>query len=47
MKPSALLINTRCAPLVDDAALIQAIQTGVIAGAWLDVYAFNSMQHAC
>jgi len=38
MKPTAYLINTSRGPIVDDTALIDAINSGDIAGAALDVY---------
>lgn len=38
MKPTAYLINAARGPIVDEAALIQALQTHQIAGAGVDVY---------
>jgi phosphoglycerate dehydrogenase-like enzyme len=38
MKPSAYLINTSRGPIVDEAALVDAMRGGRIAGAGLDVY---------
>jgi len=37
MKPSAFLINTGRGPLIDEAALAQALNDGIIAGAAVDV----------
>jgi phosphoglycerate dehydrogenase-like enzyme len=39
MKSSAVLINTSRGGIIDEAALLEALQTGIIAGAGLDTFA--------
>jgi glyoxylate reductase len=46
MKPSSFLINTSRGPVVEEAALVKALETKKIAGAALDVYEQEPQIHA-
>jgi len=45
MRPTGVLINTARGPIIDEPALVSALQAGEIAGAALDVYEHEPLPH--
>ncbi|HZQ86750.1 MAG TPA: D-2-hydroxyacid dehydrogenase family protein [Acidimicrobiales bacterium] len=43
MKPTAFVVNTSRGPIIDDAALVDALERGAIAGAALDAFAVEPL----